>query len=76
MGEWDFVSVQAQARIESRGIDRETITHCLLNYDGNYRNKDNTVYWKDLPNDTRVKVSVCHIDSVLKIVNALILSRR
>ena len=73
IGELDFVSTQAKERAESRHIALETITYCLLDYDGRYRNKDNTVYWKDLPDDTRVKVSVGCIDGALKIVNALII---
>ena len=71
----DFVSCQAQERIEGRQIAHETISFCLSDPDGEYRDKDNTVYWKDLPDTTRAKVAVCHVEGARKIANAIIVGR-
>ena len=71
----DFVSQQAQERAEERGILTETIAFCLSDSDDNYRDKRNTVFWKDLSDGTRVKVSICLVDGESKIVNAIIVGK-
>lgn len=71
----DFVSQQAQERAEVRRILPETIKFCLSDPDGNYRDKGNTVYWKDLSDGTRVKVSICLMDGESKIANAIIVGK-
>ena len=72
---YDFVSLQAKERVDGRNISCETITHCLSDPDGSYQDKGNTVYWKDLPDATRVKVSVCQTEDGPKIANAIIVGR-
>ena len=73
--ELDFISLQAEERIDNRQISHETITYCLSAPDGSYKDKNNTVYWKDLPDATRAKVSVHQIEDERKITNAIIIGR-